>query len=329
MKIHVVCSQMPNSNANGYAIDVFYCLRTMKEMGFEPQVHLYFPNEENDALVEELCEDDAPILFEGTETCGLMADDRLQGRRKFARVHSIRSNYYRQLTQQHKWTFRAFRYWRKSRYWKRLEANLRHAEIVCAITKADAQNLQSEFPDKTVVHMPCFFDDTRPTQDYPPEAFVLYHGNFLSKENREVVEYIFQHIVPLCPDVLFVIAGWRADFDPVPCNVKLVSDLSDEYLTQLIRTASVHLMLSMQASGIKVKLLNTVVKCDAHIIANRPMLYGHGMSRFCHQADTPQEIADAIHRLLREDVVLLREELREKTLNKMKKARISRLSLFK
>ena len=88
-------------------------------------------------------------------------------------------------------------------------------------------------------------------------------------------------------------------------------------------------MLTFQATGIKLKLLNALVRGNGHIIANHDMLYGHSLGRFCLRADKPEEIAEGVNTLIKTPLETTELEKRQKYLLKMKKGGISRLSLFK
>ena len=114
----------------------------------------------------------------------------------------------------------------------------------------------------------------------------------------------------------------------VPENVKMVADPTDEELDELIRGARIHLLLTFQPTGIKLKLLNALTKGRGHIIANHDMLYGHSLGKFCTRADKPEEIEDAIKSLINNPIEKDEFERRLQYLQKIKKAGISRLSLF-
>lgn len=368
MKIHVVSFQVPWPADYGGAIDVFYKLKALRAEGFEITLHTfvygdrskqdtleevckkvcYYEREtgwrkqfsslpyivvtrDNAQLLDDLCRDDAPILFEGLHTCYFLSHPRLAGRRKIVRMHNIEHDYYRQLAKQTGWNWRAVYYLIESWRLRRFEKVLRHADLICAITKADQQSLLRRYPDQEIIHLPVFFDAAMPAKAVDTDPFVLYHGNLSVEENQRVAQYIVRDIAPLCPKVLFVIAGRNPNFpkEQLPHNVQIIPNPSDEYLDQLLQTARIHLMLTFQSTGIKLKLLNALVRGNGHIIANRPMLYGHSLGRFCIRADETAQIAQQLNTLINMPLSLENKEAKDKYLSKMKKAGISRLSLFK
>lgn len=367
-KIHVVSFQVPWPADYGGAIDVYYKLKVLHEAGVAPILHTfiygerqeqpklneiceevhYYPRSlgwkkqcsmlpyivatrDNERLLDNLCRDDYPILFEGLHTCYFLDHPRLKDRRKFVRMHNIEHEYYHRLAIQNGWNWRSLYYRIESLRLRRFESMLTHAEAVLAITKADMQALHNRYPDTNAIHLPCFFD-TQPLEEWKEgietEQFVLYHGNLAVEENARIAQYIVRQLAPQCPGTLFVIAGRNPQIEHLPHNVKLFANPADSHLDQLIQTAHIHLMLTKQPTGIKLKLLNTLAKGRGHIIANREMLYGHSLGRYCVRADKTEEITRQIESLMQQPLSESALADRRKGLLKMRKAGISRLSLL-
>ncbi len=365
MKIHVVSFQVPYPADYGGAIDVFYKLKALREKGYEVILHTYVYGDRHEEpvleelcnevyyyrrktgcckqlstlpyivitrdskqLLKDLCKDDAPIVFEGLHTCYYLDHPALAHRKKIVRMHNVEHRYYWRLAQQSGWNWRTIYYAIESWRLRCFEHQLQHADLICAITKADMQALEHIVPGKKIIHLPVFFDAEFPADTMPTDPFVLYHGNMAVEENQRAVEYIFRYIAPRCPDVKFVVAGRNPKFKNVPNNVQIIDSPSDEQLDKLLRTARIHLMLTFQPTGIKLKLLNTLVRGNGHIIANHDMLYGHSLGRFCTRADKAEDIVEAVYDLISTDLPAKELEKRQAYLLKIKKAGISRLSLF-
>ncbi len=284
-------------------------------------------------LLKNLCADDAPILFEGVHCCYLLTHPALAKRKKIVRMHNVEHEYYRRLASQAGCSWKSLYYLVESWRLKRFERKLCQADLVCAITKADKLKLDSIAKGTEVIHLPVFFD-TKPldklaiaTQSSPLN-YVLYQGNMAVEENMRIARFIVKEIAPRCPSVLFIIAGRKAQIQQIPENVKMVADPTDEELDELIRGARIHLLLTFQPTGIKLKLLNALTKGRGHIIANHDMLYGHSLGKFCTRADKPEEIGTAIKSLINNPIEKDEFERRLQYLQKIKKAGISRLSLF-
>ena len=330
MKINIVCTQTPSPSANGYSIDLYYTILALREHGFEIRTHIQVLDDDP-LLLDELCQDDSPILFEGLRACKLLTHPRLKERMKVVRLHHIAHDHYCRLAMLNKFTMRGFNYFIESLRCKRMERSLNQAQAVCAISKGDMQYWESLLPDTKIIHLPCLFDASFPENPLPTEPFVLYHGNLDNDESRYVIRLIANDLAKRCPGILFVIAGRREDEEEkeLPQNVKIIPNPTDDHLQLLLATAGIHLLPSIQPTGIKTKLLTALVKGTGHIIANHEMLYGHSLGRFCLRADTPEDMAAGIQKLITQSVDPKSLEKRKQILLKQKKAGISRLSLFK
>ncbi|MBP5381567.1 MAG: glycosyltransferase family 1 protein, partial [Bacteroidaceae bacterium] len=213
MNIHVVSLQVPYPADYGGAIDIFYKLKELRREGFQIILHSYIYDREESPvlkqlchevhyykrskgflrqlsatpyivntrrdkqLLHDLCQDDAPILFEGLHTCYLLDHPALRNRKKIVRMHNIEHKYYWQLAKQNPWSWKAIYYTIESLRLRWFERKLKHASLVCAITKADKQELGQRYPTTEIIHLHCFFDVEFPETPLKTEPFVLYHGN--------------------------------------------------------------------------------------------------------------------------------------------------------
>lgn len=80
-----------------------------------------------------------------------------------------------------------------------------------------------------------------------------------------------------------------------------MADPDDRTMDHLIAEARVNAMLTFQDTGIKLKLLHSLCKGNGHCVANPPMLTDRALETLCTVADTPDDIAAAINRLLSQE----------------------------
>ncbi len=364
MKIHVVSFQVPFPADYGGAIDVFYKLKWLREQGHDICLHTYIygdrkPSPELDKLcsnvfyykrqtgwcrllstepyiansrrstelLENLCRDSAPILFEGLHTCHFLLHPRLRGRLKIVRMHNIEHDYYSLLARQVRWGWRNIYY--RTEAWKlrRFEKVLAGADRILAISQADAESLRKRFPQKSVVLLPCFYDDTCVPVEGGTRPYVLYQGNLKVEENVCVANFIQDQLAPQMPDCQFVIAGRSPVFSSRCPNVAVVANPSDEEMTRLLAQARVNLLLTFQPTGIKLKLLSALSKSRGHVVANREMLQGNDLGELCTTVSDLEALPQLLKSLLEREPNVHELNWRQDAL-KRKKARISRLSLF-
>lgn len=297
-----------------------------RETGMKAQLSLlpYIVNSRrNPRLIADLCGDNDPILFEGLHTCHPLDHPYLKGRIKIVRAHNVEHDYYRGLARNasgwSKKVYYSLEAWRLRRY----ERILGHADAIAAVSAGDAAHFTELFPDKKVILMPCFFDedarsvaqktlthapcvlnDSQTGGDILPGygRFVLYHGDLSVEENIGAVRFIADEIAARLSSVRFVIAGRNPSSEIIKycgChpNIEVAASPSPEEMAGLMNSARVSLLLTFQPTGLKLKLLNAIER-SAHIVVNRAMLAGSGLDACVTVADSPEEIASAISRLL-------------------------------
>jgi hypothetical protein len=130
--------------------------------------------------------------------------------------------------------------------------------------------------------------------------FCLYHANLGHPENREVLQFLLQEVVPYS-NMRFVIAGRNAapatiDRCKELTNCTLINNPDDAEMHRLIHEAHIHVLPTFQESGIKLKLLSSLFG-GRHILVNKSMLFGTDFSNVCHIAETGKEFAAMINKL--------------------------------
>ena len=131
MHLHVICFDQPYPPAYGGAVEMYYKLRELHAAGFKLILHIFLYNnaqqqQETERLAEKtyyyrrktgimpnlslkpyivesrrspelldnLCRDSHPILFEGLHTTFFLSHPRLAGRLKMVRTHNIEHTFY-------------------------------------------------------------------------------------------------------------------------------------------------------------------------------------------------------------------------------------------
>lgn len=259
----------------------------------------------NPRLLQALTADDAPILFEGLHTCFFLHHPALRDRFKIVRAHNIEHAYYAELAKAAPFGYRRAYYRMEAAKLRRYEPQLRHADALLAITPDDRAHFQKQYPDLRTEWMPCFYDDRRPEATAgATEPYVLYQANLSVAENVRAALFLLDEIVPrLSPGTPVVLAG-KAPAEALKRkaagrpNVRLVADPDQPTMDRLLAEARVNALLTFQSTGIKLKLLHALAKGHGHCLVNTTMLTDRALEPLCTVADTPDEIAAAIRRLL-------------------------------
>ncbi|MDR0748944.1 MAG: glycosyltransferase family 1 protein [Tannerellaceae bacterium] len=254
-------------------------------------------------LLKNLSANDYPVLFEGLHSCYYMNNKHLPGRLKVYRESNIEHDYYRMLAQSCtevvKKAFFLVEAWRFRRY----QQIIGQADLTLAVSMADTDYLRKAFPGKRIEFMPSFHPGYEVTAAPGQSDFILYHGKLSVVENEQAALYLVRHVFSKL-SCTCVIAGMapsarlKSAIATYP-HIRLEANPAEERMAALVKEAQVHLLVTFQETGLKLKLLNSLF-AGRHIVVNKAMLTGSGLSPLCHIADTPGEMIAACARLLAE-----------------------------
>lgn len=335
--LHIISFNIPWPANYGGIIDVFHKIRTLHGMGvkiilhcFEyerphapeleaycEQVYYYkrntgiLPNitllpynvysRKCPELLENLLKDDYPILFEGLHCCYYIGDPRLKGRKKIYRESNIEHDYFRHLALAEK-NFIKKSFFRVEAYrFERYQQVLEHADLMLAVSTSDTAYLQKTFPERQVEYMPSFHPNEQITAQPGQSDFVLYHGKLSVPENTQAALYLVKHVFRKLPFTC-IIAGMDPPTElvravaPYP-NIRIEANPSEEWMNTLIREAQIHVLITFQDTGLKLKLLNSIF-AGRYAVVNRLMTVGSGLEQLCHIADTPKAIIQTCNQLM-------------------------------
>lgn len=248
----------------------------------------------NDSLLPLLLQDDAPILFEGLVSCALMGHPALQGRKKIFRECNVEHDYYHALGRaSHSWWKKIFYHleaWRLQSF----EHCLCHAQEIWALAHQDEAYFRTYYPTVTTRYVPCAHSYKKVTASTGiGEPYILYHGNLAVEENEKAALHIIRFIAPKTT-LPVVIAGYQPSARLYKAaqrfgNVRLVASPKFDEMEQLIQQAHIHLLITFQPTGIKLKLLHVLYK-GRHIIVNPLMVVGTEYGALCHIGQQDEEL---------------------------------------
>lgn len=346
-RIHIVSFDVPFPANYGGAIDVYYRVKALKEIGYEITLHCFEygrgrPNELSELaskvvyykrrknpfawlsrnpfivqtrnpkeLLKNLLKDDAPILFEGLHTTYFLGHSSLKERTKVVRTHNVEHDYYFMLAQQasgwKKWYYSS-----EAQKLERYEINLKFADLLLPIKQADFEYF-SQYSTEIHLLPPCF--DQKEIVRTPTQPYLLFHGNLSVNENIEAVKWICKEIFDTLEAPLIV-----AGKDPDPAVVELSekgffelrSNPNEEEMNTLISNARIHLLYTNQSTGIKLKLINSL-QTSGHVLVNPTMVEGTILDRYCtvceQHFDWKHEIQKALNHELDDARFAMRNDL--------------------
>ena len=125
--------------------------------------------------------------------------------------------------------------------------------------------------------------------------FALYHGKLSVPENEQAATYLIKEVWDISMPQL-IIAGHK----PSPAlgmlargkkNIRIIPDPSEEKMFELIRDAHLHIMVSFQPTGLKLKLLNALYN-GRFCLVSKNMVAGTQLAALCLIADSPDELRE-------------------------------------
>ena len=252
-------------------------------------------------LIENLLQNDYPILFEGLHSCYYMDDPRLRNRMKIFRECNIEHDYYRHLAKSGKGLVRNAFFKIEAMRFQAYQKVARYANLIIAVSTTDADYLRKQFPNQRIEFVPCFHENNRITAEPGKSDYILYHGKLSVIENERAVLFLTKHVFSQLKHTC-IIAGMnptrliREAAAPYP-HIKVEANPSKERMDALIHNAQIHMLITFQDTGLKLKLLNSLF-AGRHTIVNHLMLAGSGLDPLCHIADTPDEMIRACEQLM-------------------------------
>lgn len=331
-RIHIVSFDVPFPANYGGVIDVFYKIKALHALGVDITLHCFHYGREKSAELEKYCSkvnyysrrtsifqlcssepfivnsrrsealllnlnnDDAPILFEGLHCCAYVGHSSLKDRNKLVRTHNIEHDYYRALERvEKKWSKRQY-FKREATKLEKFESVLNQAQHILAISPADAQRLSIRY--KNVQNVMAFHPNEEVKIAEGKGSFAFYHGNLEVGENNEAALFLVNEVFRDF-DYPLTIAGNNPSPELIAAaggksNITLRSNISTAEIDELISSAHVNILPTFQATGIKLKLLAALMR-GRHCLVNSPMVANTGLESAC---------------IIREDAAIMREELK-------------------
>ena len=329
--IHIVAFDVPYPADYGGVIDIYYRIKALYELGFKIILHCFdygrgdqphlseitekvyyysrsktiwngfnkrpfiVASRRSKAVLNRLLEDDFPILFEGIHTTWFLENAAIQKRKTFVRTHNIEHDYYAALAE-NVGLLKALYFKLEAYKLKRYESILEKASKVFCIKESDADHIR-QFNKNTFV-LPASLPERAVNEYIHTESFALFNGNLSVPENEAsaiwIIEKIWRKNTALIP---LKIAGKNPSEKLIRLanqhNIALISNPSKEDMDSLLSKARVHILVSDQTTGVKLKLLSAL-QTSGHILVNSKMVEGTNLNEMCMICESPDEFENQL-----------------------------------
>jgi glycosyltransferase involved in cell wall biosynthesis len=331
--INIIAFDIPYPPDYGGAIDVYFKIKAFYNQGINVYLHCYqygreksnelenlcasvnyYPRHTNKSLlfnnlpyivisrqseqiVDNLLQNNFPILFEGLHTCLYLNDKRINNRKRVVRTHNIEHEYYAALADVEKNIFRKYYFSNEANKLKKYENILKSSTAIAAISDNDTKYFKSI--NKNTKKISAFHPNDNVEINEGFGTYVLYHGSLSVGENNQAALFIVNNIFDDINDIPLIIAGNHPSKELKKAiekknNVKLIENISAEEIYELIKQAHINILPTFQATGIKLKLLNALYK-GKHCIVNDSMIINTGLENLCIIKNSINEIKQAIN----------------------------------
>jgi len=322
IKIFLHCYEYPgrerSDKLNELCEKVFYYPRLLglqSALSFKPYI---VSSRRSDDLIRNLTKDDFPILFEGLHSCYYIDDPRLKGRFLVYRESNIEHSYYYSLARVDKSLFKKVYFLIASIKLRLYQKVLKHASLMLVVSEKDTAYLQQHFSKNKVVYLPSFHANETISSKTGKGVYALYNGNIEVPENAHAVKYLMQEVfddleIPLIvagmnpPDYIRKMAKHNS-------QVEIIANPDDNKMFDLIENAHINILVTFQATGLKLKLLNTLYK-GRFCLVNDKMLNGTGLDELCEVANNSTDQKISLKSLIQREFIEENIDNRQKILN--------------
>lgn len=335
--IHIVCLDAPAPPDYGGVFDLYYKIPELHRLGkkiilhyfdykngrnadalkpFCMEIHAYkrssfllslirnqsyiVSSRTNRQLIHRLNSDSHPILIEGIHCLGILRF--LDSSRKvMLRLHNDEAAYYQQMARTEKHWMKRMYFHREQKLLQSFQSRLPVDLCTVSVSLQDLDTFTTKYGFRRIHFLPCFLPWQEISATTGKGSFCLYHGNLHVAENIEAALWLVNHVFTKTSHPL-IIAGKNASSLAsairIHPNIQLVESPDDATLDQLIRSAHIHVLPSMNVTGVKIKLLHVLFK-GRHCITNTAGFAGSGLAKGVNIADDENAMAEMINSLMK------------------------------
>jgi hypothetical protein len=334
--LHIISFDVPFPANYGGVIDVFYKIKNLHQASVKIILHCFeygrgeqkelekycatpyiVKSRTSKQLLDNLLQDEYPILFEGLHTCYYINDERLSNRLKIYRESNIEHHYYFHLAHSESNLLKKLYFIMEAKKLFSFQKQLAYADLMLVVSTEDVEYLKSVFPESDIKYLPSFhaFNEVKIKQG--KGHYILYNGNLQVSENIKALEHLIKNVFSKI-NHLVIIAGlnpgaeiyaWIKEYH----HIKLIPNPTDADMQTLIEDAHIHCLYTHQPTGLKLKLLN-VLYSGRFCICNEDMLVGTHLEETCIIKNSSQEMIEAINNTFKKEFTEELISLRRHTL---------------
>lgn len=366
MNLNVVSLDVPFPPNYGGAVDIFYKIKALKQLGVNVHLHcfeygrrekkellkyckevVYYKRKtgilsnlslipyviysrRNSHLLKNLNNNSYPILFEGLHTTYYLLKGAFRNRPVLIRSHNIEHDYYRYLAKRETNITKKLFFHKEAFLLKNILNKIPANTRIGAISLSDTTYLKKRF--ENTFWLPPFHSNDQPDCIAGKGNYAFYHGNLSVSENIIAAIHLIKQFAN--KKVQLIIAGKDPSHSIIELsrettNIKIVSNPDDNKMTDLIKNAHVILLPTFQPTGIKLKLIESLNK-GRFCIVNQDMIQNTRLEKLCVVTENNfyKETIKLMDTPFSQAEIAIRKKTFEKNYNNMNGARMIAESLM-
>lgn len=351
--VHIVCLDCPAPPDYGGAIDMYYKITSLHTIGKKIILHYFDYRKErntkelapycseiyaykrkgflqsmpfskpfivasriNKKLINRLNQDNHPVILEGIHCTGVLPHLKFS-RKIIIRIHNDEAIYYNHLANVEKRLLKKIYYKREAQLLQKHQQKIKKHYFLACLSLTDVKILKEKYGFANAYFIPCFIPWQSLNSKPGKGEFFLYHGNMTVKENEAAAIWLIENVFQKS-DLPFIIAGKgiskRVEAIATNPHIKLVKDPSMEDLDILVRNAHANVLPSMNATGVKLKLLHALVE-GRFCFTNEEGVSGSSLEKMVTIANTNQNWIGAVTESVNKEFSIQEMEERKKVLD--------------
>jgi hypothetical protein len=338
-KIHIVAFDVPFPADYGGVIDIYYRIEALYKLGYKIKLHCfeygrgeqsklseitenvyYYPRKKSffdllnsrpfivssrrsNEILNRLLSDDSPILFEGLHTTWFLENKEIQKKKTFVRTHNIEHEYYISLARNATF-FKKYFFKQEAKKLEKYESILKYASKIGCIKEGDLVHFGKY--SHAISILPASIPKIADSKFHLTEEYVLFNGNLSVSENEKAAIWIIENIwkngemkIPL------IIAGKNPTTKLIELTAKfgieLISNPTKDKMESLLNKARIHLLVSDQSTGVKLKILSAL-QTSGHVLVNPTIIEGTNLASVCTICENPEMFNEKIKELVNKEL---------------------------
>jgi hypothetical protein len=325
VQIHLHCfckDDKPQTELNKFCVEVNYYSRNTGLKNFSFSIPYIVNSRNSEALLQNLKNDNYPILLEGIHCTYHLFKNNLPNRKIIVRLHNVEFEYYKHLAKNEPNILKRCYYLHESRLLKKYEKAIANKAKFLAVSEYDVQLYKNEFNAQDIQFLPVFIPQHLAVYNNNVGSYCLYHGNLSINENEKAATWLLKKVFANI-DFPLVVAGKNPSKKLVKlahakASTCIIQNPINTDMKDLLTKAQINILPSFNNTGVKLKLINAL-QTGKHCIVNLVAVQGSGLEDLCHIANNAAAIQQKINLLFKtpvsEQEVNARNTLFEKLYN--------------